>query len=479
MRWVLPLCCLGSILALGPPGCAPAGGSGGGGGSVAGDDAVDNQGAISTDGADAVGGTGDVPADTDGDGVPDTQDAFPDDAAESTDTDGDGQGDNADPDDDGDGVPDQDDPAPDDDAVFTLTAPINPYAAPAGEPVSGLTQEASQQFASGQTLFQQRFVAGEGLGLFAAVASCTQCHGGDTPASAGGLHEFRFAGGDGGQDTLVQRNVAPLFGLGLLETVSDDEILLRQDPFDLDGDGISGRANLDGQRVGRYGRKAQAATVESIVRGMLINQMGLTSEPIDGEQALGRAPDGGFWKWLSNLLAGLSLASPAYAQVSPPDTGGDGSTDDDFIPDPEIGPADLRDLLVYVLNLAAPPRGPIDLAVDRGQGVFESIGCADCHTSTLTTAENLPIYPYSDLLLHDMGPSLADGLTLGAADGSEFRTQPLWGLAAAAPYLHDGRAETLEQAIAEHGGEAQPSRDAFDALDADQHGDLIRFLESL
>jgi CxxC motif-containing protein (DUF1111 family) len=154
------------------------------------------------------------------------------------------------------------------------------------------------------------------------------------------------------------------------------------------------------------------------------------------------------------------------------------SADGDNVPEPELNATDLRALVLFPQKLAAPPRGEITEAVQRGELVFQQIGCDACHVATFATSLG-PIHPYSDLLLHDMGTGLGDGLVQGRATGSEFRTAPLWGLRCNAPYLHDGRVDTIEDAILAHGGEAQPSRDRFAGLDAADRDDLLAFLNSL
>ena len=139
---------------------------------------------------------------------------------------------------------------------------------------------------------------------------------------------------------------------------------------------------------------------------------------------------------------------------------------------------ELFALVSYAMLLAAPQPEPLNEQTTRGRDHFNMAGCPTCHTPRLQGPRGaLPVY--SDLLLHDMGPELADGLTARLATGSEFRTQPLWGIGVVGPYLHDGRAETLEEAIAWHGGEASASRDAALALKPEEMEDLVEFLRSL
>jgi CxxC motif-containing protein (DUF1111 family) len=143
----------------------------------------------------------------------------------------------------------------------------------------------------------------------------------------------------------------------------------------------------------------------------------------------------------------------------------------------------------YVLGLPPPrPGGGADPQVAPGEAVFARLGCAACHRPELPVASATggpsTIRPYTDLLLHDLGAGLADGLAEWQAEGGEWRTPPLWGLGQAAAagrggLLHDGRARTLMEAILWHGGEAQASRDGTIALGSSQRANLLRFLESL
>jgi CxxC motif-containing protein (DUF1111 family) len=153
------------------------------------------------------------------------------------------------------------------------------------------------------------------------------------------------------------------------------------------------------------------------------------------------------------------------------------TTDNDGVPDPELSFQDPSDLLVFVRELGPPPPEPMSFAARRGERVFEEVGCASSHIPNLVRSGQ-PLLAYSDLLLHDMGTELADGVDMDLATGSEFRTQPLWGLRHHAPYLHDGRADSVEAAILLHGGEAQRSRDEFAALREAERADLIAFLET-
>jgi CxxC motif-containing protein (DUF1111 family) len=248
-----------------------------------------------------------------------------------------------------------------------------------------------------------------------------------------------------------------------LQEIPDGEIMSHADPDDEDADGISGRANDNGIAIGRFGRKAQTASLELFVRGPVFNHMGITSDPLSAER---RAELPTFAE-----APGTIRAKQAVIPDEP-------TLDVDGVPDPELGEADLFDLLSFVLLLAAPAPDEPTAETERGRATFEGLGCDGCHLPSLRGPRGA-IPAYSDLLLHDMGDELADGFPMEAATGREFRTQPLWGIAAASPYLHDGRASTIDEAIRWHGGEAAPIRDAYAALSGSERGELIAFLESL
>ena len=351
-----------------------------------------------------------------------------------------------------------------------------------GEPNPGLDPATLAAFQRGKQVFEHRFTRSEGHGPDFNVSSCSSCHEFPTTGGSSPLYRNFFLVADiqNSQqvavldddqfvarsfsyermmrepipltaDIVAQRNAPPMFGLGILERITATTILANRDPADQDGDGISGRENLDGARVGRFGYKAQESDLEDFVRGPLFNHMGITTDPL-----LGAAPQ--------NLRV--------EAQISVP---GAPTTDTDATPDPELDPLDLRDLLIYTQQLAPPPPLPMDSTAQRGEEVFLSIGCAKCHIPNLAGA---PVAAYTDLLLHDMGTELADGLEMGNATGPEFRTQPLWGLRHHAPFLHDGRADTIDEAIRLHGGEADAIRNAYTQLSQDDRDAVLAFLET-
>ncbi len=288
-------------------------------------------------------------------------------------------------------------------------------------------------------------------------------------------------------NTFGLRNPIPFFGVGLIAQISEEAIRENIDANDEDGDGISGRANLDRGFIGRFGRKAQTVSVENFIRGPLFNHLGITSNPLSPERQAQLPVPSVAMAREDSLVQGervQGVGQRTQLQAAAPS---EPLTDTDDICDPELSDQDLFDLVSWAMLLAPPPQDPVTDQTAAGAIAFEAIGCADCHVQSLPSPRGrVPLY--SDLLLHDMGPELADGLVMGLAGGAEhcgedygceWRTQPLWGIAAAAPYLHDGRAGTLEEAILWHGGEGQASRDRYEALDAETKAALLAFLNAL
>lgn len=250
------------------------------------------------------------------------------------------------------------------------------------------------------------------------------------------------------------RRAPPIFGTGLLDAVSDAEILSRADPFDLNSDGISGRANTvwDVQTrataVGRFGFKASTPNLRQQVAAAYATDMGVTN--------------------------------PLFKRGTKT---------------PEIPARILDATTFYSATLGVPmARDQSDPTVIFGRALFTQFGCHSCHTPTLTTGpglhpalSNQTIHPFSDLLLHDMGEGLADHRPDFSATGNEWRTTPLWGIGLTeqvlkgrpATYLHDGRARSIEEAILWHGGEASAAQSRFRAASVTEREALIRFLRSL
>ncbi|OEC33937.1 CxxC motif-containing protein, DUF1111 family [Pseudomonas cuatrocienegasensis] len=269
-------------------------------------------------------------------------------------------------------------------------------------------------------------------------------------------------------DTQFSARIAPpMIGLGLLEAIPEAAILANADPDDRNGDGISGRANrvwddaLERTVLGRFGWKAGQPTLNQQNAHAFAHDMGLTSSLVtrdncsDSQSACRQAPHGG---------------------------------------DPEVSDSVLASVLFYSRNLAVPARADVDSpAVLQGKNLFHQAGCAACHTPTFTTAAdaaepelaNQLIRPYSDLLLHDMGPGLADQRSEFLATGREWRTPPLWGIGLTeqvnghTQFLHDGRARNLLEAILWHGGEAEAARQQVLTFTAEERSALLAFLNSL
>jgi len=274
--------------------------------------------------------------------------------------------------------------------------------------------------------------------------------------------------GDFDDTLLVSPRTAPhMVGMGLLEMVPEADLLSREDPDDRDGDGISGRANrvwnpVSGAReLGRFGWKANAATLMQQTAGAAAGDIGLTSP------------------WFSSQ----NCPAPQLDCAKVPHGG-----------EPELSEAYLRKLEFYLRTLAVPARRIADAAqVQRGGAVFEALRCGACHVPQLRTAGDAQpalladqaFAPYTDLLLHDLGRELADGRPDFEASGDEWRTAPLWGLGLVpvvnghSLYLHDGRARGLAEAILWHGGEAAAQQRAFRALSAEDRAAVLAFLASL
>lgn len=272
--------------------------------------------------------------------------------------------------------------------------------------------------------------------------------------------------------------VAPqLVGMGLLEAIPESAILAKEDINDANGDGISGRANRIADpttaqtRLGRFGYKAGTTSVKHQVAAAFNADMGV----------------------MTSLLPNPDCGS---AQTG---CGASGS---------ELSDTHVNNLVKYISTLGVRPQRNInDAAVQRGETQFANIGCVGCHTPQHVTSQFHPlgelrsqtIKPYTDMLLHDMGPDMADNLGEGQASGAEWRTAPLWGLGLSAcvtggvtdaaqgaqvctpvhSYLHDGRARSIEEAILWHGGEGQAAKNAYQALSSSSKQDVLRFLESL
>jgi CxxC motif-containing protein (DUF1111 family) len=224
----------------------------------------------------------------------------------------------------------------------------------------------------------------------------------------------------------------------LLDTVSEAEIDANVDPDDRDGDGIRGIRNMrsgDGVRKpARFGHKANDWDLLRFLAGAMMDEMGVSN-------TVRRQPVG----------------------------------DDDGVPDPEVSRRFVMRVDAYVRNLAAPKRGPTSDAARRGQQLFDGIGCTGCHKPTLGKVKGA----FTDLLLHNMGPKLDSHIKDGLATGAHWRTAPLWGLRHRKRYLHDERAGSVDEVMAQHLGEAGGASARFRKLPSTSRDAIFAFLASL
>ena len=362
-------------------------------------------------------------------------------------------------------------------------------------PIEGLTPEQRRIFLRGDVAFNDEiFSVNTGLGPRFVATSCGSCHAGD-----GKGHLFTTLTRFGQSDTLangflhlggpqLQERALPGFqpeqipagaafskftppantGLGLLEAITDATILALADEKDADGDGISGRPNWI--NIPSYSL-LRPGTVER--NGKYIGRFGKKAAVYDLLQQTANA---------YNQDMGINSTYEAY------------STYNGLEVDPEISNQTVLDVVFYLQTLKAPiQRNQNDADVMAGKQLFVNSSCGKCHTpqlqtgySSIAAVSNKIIFPYTDLLLHDMGPDLNDGYTEGTALPAEWRTPPLWGLGLSKNsqggqvfLMHDGRAKSIEEAILLHGGEASQSKINFQELSSADKVRIIRFLESL
>jgi CxxC motif-containing protein (DUF1111 family) len=354
-------------------------------------------------------------------------------------------------------------------------------------PIAELDAELAALFAHGDARFEEPFVETQGLGPLYIQRSCVGCHEDDL-RGPGVVRRFLGPGSDRGAfgDTVRPRlsagahtPIAPpegarittrlppaVIGRGQLEAIADAQLLAWEEAQASTGGPVSGRAarlaneravatpSLFGDappRLGRFGHKARAATLEDFVADALLGDMGLTSPTRPTE-----------------------LPNPDAIA-------------DDAHPGEDVGAETVEELAAYVRLLAIPARAEPDA---RGRRLFDAVGCADCHVPQARTRADHPIEAlrdrevalYTDVLLHDMGAGLEDGLDEGDASAREWRTAPLVGLRFVRSFLHDGRAADVTAAIVAHGSEgseANPARARFDALGASDRAALVRFVEGL
>ncbi len=360
---------------------------------------------------------------------------------------------------------------------------------PPGEPLPGLDAAQRDRFDRGKVIFNREFEPETGLGPLFNAKACGECH--ENPVAGGvgdevEVHATAFFP-NGVCDTLAdlggfvyQQQVTPalknalgidkepipakatgqgrrsspdILGFGLLDAVPDAEILAYADPDDRDHDGISGRPNyfFDG-RLGRFGRKALVPTLAEFNEGAFPVEIGVTVPAAPTEETVAGQP-------------------------IPPGV--------DPVPDPELDAESVALVNAFVRFLAPPSPPRLSGASRRGPELFDKIGCAACHRPRLRTGNSdvkalahREVAAYTDLLLHDMGPALAD-ICLGRATPSEFRTEPLMGLRFSEKFLHDGRATSIEEAIRLHAGEAAASQSRFAALPQAEREALLAFLKQL
>jgi len=358
-------------------------------------------------------------------------------------------------------------------------------------PLPGLTSAQLKDFNAGLADFSEVETIEEGLGPVFNGKSCAECHaapstGGSEP-NLGVGRETRigriFNGGfdpldgsvsvDRGGELLQQRAIelqgcklkaedvppeativslritTPLFGLGLMEAIPDTTILGNKSN--------GGRPNFVSNpdtgttELGRFGWKAQVATVHQFAGDAYLNEMGVTNPSFPNE----------------NRPQGQSI---------PPGC--------DTVPDPDNDGSGVTAFTNFMRFLAPAPRRPITAQVQRGEEVFSQIGCASCHVPTMMTGansvealNNKPVNLFSDLLLHDIGTG--DRIEQGQAKGNDFRTAPLWGLSRRNSFLHDGLSNNIQDAILRHGVEAQNALNGFVGLPQSDHDALLAFLGSL
>ena len=276
--------------------------------------------------------------------------------------------------------------------------------------------------------------------------------------------------------TMISPRVAPpMIGLGLLEAVPEDQILAGADPDDANKDGISGKPNqvwskeLDKVTLGRFGWKAGVPSIAEQTAAAANGDIGLSTTMIAVRvRRLHREAERLHRTRRTATHPPIKMSSSATICSSSSSS-------------------------TRIISLCPRAAMPDDPEVLKGKALFHAAGCAGCHRPSFTTGEakdqphlsNQKIWPYTDLLLHDMGEGLADNRPDGAASGTEWRTAPLWGVGLTEKvnghtlFLHDGRARNIKEAILWHGGEAEASRDAFAKLSKEDRERLIAFVNSL
>ena len=373
---------------------------------------------------------------------------------------------------------------------FVLAWSVDPASTAAGgqrqstKALDGITLDQRKLFRDGKDEFEQAETAAQGLGPIFNAISCAGCHSTPTVGGSRALNETRAAriadgsyfelpGGSlfqsdaispncresvpASANVIAQRQTTPLFGVGLIEGIPDAQVEAYAAEQGAAHPQQAGRVHYvvdvasGATRVGRFGWKAQQATLLAFSGDAYLNEMGITNRLFPVENA----PNGD----LSKLAACDSVNDPE-------DTGNDidGFTD-------------------FMRFLGPPPRDHETAEIRRGRQLFESVGCAVCHRGGFTTVSPFPaitgqtVDAFSDFLLHDVGTG--DGIIQGDARGNEFRTPPLWGISESAPYLHDGSAATITQAIGRHRLQGAAALTAFQDLSESDKQALLAFLASI
>src|SRR2546421_3639728 len=393
--------------------------------------------------------------------------------------------------------------------------PTLSYAAGFGDPLPGLTREQEGALQDGKTGFVAVETATEGLGPIFNETSCAACHVGPPGTAAtdtvggtterletrfgksvyGGFDPLANKGGSLLQDhaigaaaqylvnptpycltfvfipesvpaeanVVARRRTTPLFGLGLVDAVPDNTLIALSAFEGIFYPATSGQPshliNADNGEpaIGRFGWKAQVPTLHVFSGDAYLNEMGVTNPSFMAESC----PQGD-----------CSTADGHPLSCNP----SQGLNDDGD---------DVDHFTNFMQLLAPPPRGAVGPQQIAGETIFDAIGCAQCHTTTMTAGpspiaalDHVDFHPFSDFLLHDMG-SLGDGIPQNEATGRLMRTQPLWGLRTQTRLLHDGRALTISDAITAHKGQGATAAAAFAVLDPISRALLLDFLNSL
>jgi CxxC motif-containing protein (DUF1111 family) len=364
-----------------------------------------------------------------------------------------------------------------------------------GDALPAITPVEFQEFRLGLDDFLEVETSDEGLGPAFNATSCAVCHsvpavGGTSaiaevragrrgpsgefipldPSGESLFHLFSVPGHacqpviPADATIIVRRVPIPVFGAGLVEAIPDEVLLALEDSSDRNRDGVSGRAAIvtdiasGDRRVGRFGWKAQHATLLAFSADAYRNEMGITNDLFPNEVAVGIAAER------------MRVCDP----IPEPED----------IRDPRTGRRGIDNFASFMKFLAPVARGPIDETARNGERVFGAIGCSACHTPALTTGPSSnPLFNrvavplFSDLLLHDIGTG--DGIQQASGMPEEIRTPALWGLRFRRPLLHDGSAATIEDAIGRHGGEASLAIQGYRQATADDRAALLAFLRSL